>query len=543
MQKEQFQHQQPNEKFMPLTFGSIISFSPTDSQDTFIHVDGFVKDKVLIKRFDHFDSKLNYSKCLFQIYPAFINTYKKEAQMLRDPRNEYKISYGQKRLNMINNLQEKIVTEFNFNLETFKKVTGQPIHFGQTIQLLHISSNKFLSFKNVEADIERENYKIGLDEFSSDMTIFKFLPCYKHQRESEGVIYLDDSVYIATTNTALNKLSYVHLSNPTAIKLRKFDIAPKEDGAEREENERLIPESQRNEVGKLKYKIEVNVSLESQTRLKINHYTNFHSENINFLECGDIVWLNHSELDATLVCVTEFRNKVFDYKVEFDIGSKITDNLRQFLGNTNGMWIIEHSSYHKGGPVRWDQSYRFKHLSSGMYLSVQKTKKKGENKNYSKIILEKESTSDNVFSFVPVAGAHLAENSSHSPFVAKDAFVIVRHEKSDSVLQGTFDKDTLKKKTAGELEEGRLFANETKPCMVKYGASSEEAAFKIIKANYSEVWETSFLISSFPLLTGFLETVTNMNYVRVMGLEFCYNLKFSRKQVVIEHGQCIYWIR
>ena len=44
----------------------------------------------------------------------------------------------------VNSLQEKVITEFNFNLETFKKVIGQPIVFGQAVQLLHISSNKFL---------------------------------------------------------------------------------------------------------------------------------------------------------------------------------------------------------------------------------------------------------------------------------------------------------------------------------------------------------------------------------------------------------------
>lgn len=502
----------PTEKVMPLTFGATISLSPPDSPDSFIYVDGFVKDKIMIKNLDHVDSKAIYSKSLFQIYPSFINTYKKEALNLRDPAMLHKTPPGHRRIEMINGLQDKVATEFNFNLETFKKVTGQPVLFGQTVQLLHVSSNKFLACRNTEAEIERENYKVSLDEFSSDVTMFKFLPCYKHQKESEGIIYIDDSIYIASTNAMLNKTPFLHISTPTTVSIRKRDQYESMNGTTKGENQTL--ESGRNEIAttKPRYKIEVNASLESQTRLKINYFSNYQAETASFLECGDIVWLNHSELNATLVCITEFKNNFFDHRIEFDI-SNVMENFKRFVGNTNGMWMIEHSVYKNGGQVRWGHSYRFKHLSSGLYLSTKMTKKKGDKHHSTKITLEREANEDNLFTLMPVSGAQANEQAANKVYVTKDTFVLIAQKKSGLILQATLSKEHSSKKASKQNEENTSLVSQTKPCMISPGAGSEEATFKIIKANYNEVWETNFLISCFPLLKGFLESITVLHYV------------------------------
>lgn len=504
MQRETFHL---SEKVTPLTFGSIISLSSIDSSDSFIHVDGFIKDKVLVKRFDTTDSKLMYSKCLFQIYPTFINTYKKEALALQEAVDVSRKPKAIKRVEIINSLQEKIATEFSFNLETFKKVTGQPILFGQPVQLLHVTSNKFLACRNTEADIEKENYKISLNEFSSDATVFKFFPCYKHQKESEGIIYIDDHIFITTTNVVLNKVSYIHLSKPTNVKIKKAEL--------KEENQVLG--LQANEVTKSRPKIEVNSSLESQTKLKMNFYSIYQPETISFLECGDIVWLNHSELDATLVCTTQFKDNFFKHKIEFDV-SQTTDNFKQFLGNTNGMWIIEDSVYHKGGLVRWDHSYRFKHLSSGLYLGVSSVKKKGDRHSSSKITLENEANEENLFVLLPVSTGSASKNASNNNkhFVTKGTFVLIMHKKTGLVIQGAFNRSEVKRKSGADNMEDNMFMSDTKPCLIKHGAGSEEAALKIIKANYNEVWETYFLISCFPLLRSFLETITSLNNVSLL---------------------------
>ena len=54
---------------------------------------------------------------------------------------------------------------------------------------------------------------------------------------------------------------------------------------------------------------EINVSVESQTRWRINFYSAYLNDS-DLLKCSDIIWLNHSEKDATLAIqkrVTAFR--------------------------------------------------------------------------------------------------------------------------------------------------------------------------------------------------------------------------------------------
>jgi len=41
------------------------------------------------------------------------------------------------------------------------------------------------------------------------------------------------------------------------------------------------------------------------------------------------------------------------YKVELE-GTSSSDNISKYLGNTNGMWVIEHEFPTKGGKVEWD---------------------------------------------------------------------------------------------------------------------------------------------------------------------------------------------
>ena len=58
-----------------------------------------------------------------------------------------------------------------------------------------------------------------------------------------------------------------------------------------------------------------------QTKIHIKFYTNYYTETTNILECADTIWLNHSELNATLVCVTSTQNNFFDHRIEFDLGT------------------------------------------------------------------------------------------------------------------------------------------------------------------------------------------------------------------------------
>ena len=75
---------------------------------------------------------------------------------------------------------------------------------------MHVASNKFLCCKFEEAELQKENYKLELSKYSSDNTFFKFLASYKHQSDSEGIIYSNDVIYITCAGNYLNKQPYIH---------------------------------------------------------------------------------------------------------------------------------------------------------------------------------------------------------------------------------------------------------------------------------------------------------------------------------------------
>jgi hypothetical protein len=47
----------------------------------------------------------------------------------------------------------------------------------------------------------------------------------------------------------------------------------------------------------------------------------------------------------------------------------IIENFEEYLGNTSGMWMIEHKNFDEGGLVLYNAQYRLRNLSTGLYLS------------------------------------------------------------------------------------------------------------------------------------------------------------------------------
>ena len=52
--------------------------------------------------------------------------------------------------------------------------------YNRGIQFLHLASNKYLAFADEEAELEKENFKLVLEDFPSDHTVFKITPAFKY---------------------------------------------------------------------------------------------------------------------------------------------------------------------------------------------------------------------------------------------------------------------------------------------------------------------------------------------------------------------------
>lgn len=74
--------------------------------------------------------------------------------------------------NRIKEHQVKISREFKYNQDAFKKQKGEDVMYNMPIQFIHVASGKYLSCHEREAKIEKDSFKLWLDEYPSNKTVF-----------------------------------------------------------------------------------------------------------------------------------------------------------------------------------------------------------------------------------------------------------------------------------------------------------------------------------------------------------------------------------
>ena len=162
-------------------------------------------------------------------------------------------------------------------------------------------------------------------------------PGYKFQKESDGLVRINDRVIFEVTMPDLIDSVYFNISEyPDSIKseLRPADASRRE----------------------------VNASVDHKVKWKLKQYSRFISERETVLLCGDHIWITHSEEESCIVA-----------------NSHKQENLVYFHSNkndTNGLWKIEAENIKEGGPVTSEKLYRLRHTSSGLYLSVDQEQSK-----------------------------------------------------------------------------------------------------------------------------------------------------------------------
>ena len=497
---------------IPLTYGSTIYLSPQGDADYFVYSDGFVKTTLSLRLNDRGKPGSTFNRCLFKIYPSFSNSTKKEALNIDELFSKNAYSEAKKQ-EMAEDLKDRLASEFKFNVESFEKVQGKPISFDQPVQFLHVASNKFLCLFSKEADIERENYKLELVEYPSDWTVFKFSPSFKHQKESEGVIYQGDFVHITSVQMFRKKTPYLHTSTASeedinsAVKTvleenynespdfqKSVRLVPMFKGG-RAEIETPVETAAKNATGtSTKSKItkrEVNASIETSIRWQIQIFTQPNYEP-DFLAYGDVIWINNADANCTLIT----RKDANEFPVVEFIEAIHTDQFQHYVGHTNGMWIIENVNPCVGGSVRWEQSFRLKSLTSGLYLSA----RRDANGRYL-VCPDSYDNSNNLWRFAPVPTTFSGKDpAKRKTFVPKDAFLLVLTDRADATSP-LLRNDAF----SVPIEPYYLRLSNLKPILEK--ELDEHDTCRINKANMNEVWETNFLVSCFPRLKKYLDFV------------------------------------
>lgn len=208
-----------------------------------------------------------------------------------------------------------------------ERLSGNPVRYGDIIQILHVKSKKFVSVKkNGVGELENNTLRVVLDEVGSAASWFQVTPRYRAQEEGDIV-----RITSAVTFTNVKTGEKLHCSDAT-----------------------FGPESN------LRGKHEVNASA-SDKGWRVMPYAEFQPNANKFLRGGDIVRLYQQE-DG--VWMTAHPPEHGDSDVFGKKSSTMTSR------STTTLWQIERDPTTKGGVLLYNDNVRIRHFGTGAYLRL-----------------------------------------------------------------------------------------------------------------------------------------------------------------------------
>ena len=419
-------------------------------EDSYLFSKGFIDNSINVQEFDE-GSSSDFSGAVFRVLPQCMHSVQNDLLVALDELSQ--AQFHEK----FSRHEESLEGEIKTNIQTYSNFKGEAVKFGSLIQLQHVLSYKFITLVPQEnAEIDKENLRITLTEFASECSYLRIEPGYKFQKETDGLVRMNDRVIFEVTMPDLIKSVFFNVSeHSTAVKseLLPGDVVRRE----------------------------VNASLDHKVRWKLKQYSKYIPEKENALLCGDHIWITHSEHESCIVA-----------------NSHKQENMVYFHSNmndTNGLWKIEAENIREGGNVTSEKLYRLRHASSGLYLSVDQ--EQGKIKSLQSFTSALASKMAKTTVFIIGLGRRknpynlwklqpLHNNKKPRKIFRDDLCVLINNETAYSlhgVANTMVDKDNLEP----------IMKSET----------SEEAYFKVFKCDDSMTWGTLFLLDCMPILTEF----------------------------------------
>ncbi|KAL3982635.1 RIH domain family protein [Acanthocheilonema viteae] len=280
-----------------------------------------------------------FRDCLFRVCP--INRYAAQKQFWTEQK---KFQAGESLFeeDMLKKLKHTADKEKEQNDMEYKKMLGVNVQYGGTIQLLHVKSDKYLTvLKNSPAKLERNAMKVYLDKNGNEGSWFNVEPVYKHSFLGDNVnagdrISLVPYSYCPTSNIAGHIKPQLHLSH---LSLPDYPVG-----------------------------FEVNCSNEL-TEWQVLMFLQFDENEANIVKSGDVVRLFHAEQQTFLTLDTipkTNKDAVFLRLTNRQSAADAT--------SSRALWeiqVVQTDSY-RGAAASWLKEFRFKHLTTDMYLSVER---------------------------------------------------------------------------------------------------------------------------------------------------------------------------
>ncbi len=242
--------------------------------------------------------------------------------------------------------------ETKLNERYMRSKTGQPVVFGDIIQLFHVKSKKYVTVAPDQlAHDERENIRVCLVSGGNPFSWLQILPRYKIDREGDKIL----SATEAFLKVAERPNEYIHCADKDPVV----------------------------GVGLIGLR-EINCSLESTSWRLSKFQDSPRLIDKKYLLAGQLVSILEPETESHVSVFTSLQatsegppnqvdveNSVRSFKMATS-GDVVFLPQDDDIFNSNILWVIESKSVVGGGPIAWKSDpVRFRHFNTGVYLSME----------------------------------------------------------------------------------------------------------------------------------------------------------------------------
>uniref|UniRef100_A0A914YSR1 Inositol 1,4,5-trisphosphate receptor n=1 Tax=Panagrolaimus superbus TaxID=310955 RepID=A0A914YSR1_9BILA len=250
---------------------------------------------------------------------------------------------------MLNKLQVAADKEREQNDLEYRKMLGNVIQYGTSVQLVHVKSDKYLTMqKNSPARQERNAMRVYLDKLGNEGSWFTVEPVYKHVSIGDNVM----------SGERICLIPYSNVNTPTTSQIKQ-QLHLSQHFLHDHENAW--------EVNCLNEHTEWQISLFLQ--FDENQPGNVKSGLIASLQ-GDVVRLFHADQQTFLTLDEDPKSKKDVVFLRMTNRPSATD-----ATSSRALWEIQvhnEETAYRGGAATWRRKIRFKHLATDLYLSVAK---------------------------------------------------------------------------------------------------------------------------------------------------------------------------
>ncbi|KDO32192.1 hypothetical protein SPRG_03409 [Saprolegnia parasitica CBS 223.65] len=274
--------------------------------------------------------------CLFEVLPKMVYEATAAFEEAKASENASTTSTGFS--DAFSDLKFKSESELRLNANVYDKLHGTRVKYGQTVQLRHIKTGKYIAMQPTR---DKETLEVVLSDGAAACHL-TLLPRFKLRKTGEPVQLMDQIVLAATYKA---QRFAMHVSTRSAV-----------DGAST-----LVHAS-------LSHASQWRLAPYDHSEKDVSSATMYQPDTGRGLRSGLCIRLLHLETSAWLGC----GGGAVHLQAESGGASDAADTNSHLL-SPETLWEVEKSCFLDGGLLHWTDSVCLRHVLTGQYLHVENT--------------------------------------------------------------------------------------------------------------------------------------------------------------------------